>query len=293
MSALDEFKQSYSLERTAKLLTEKMKEEIGVSDVLQLALDGHIKLSWSIAHRLARRVAPECRLSNTVDPKFNPEWRDYDGEVRWERGCATRQHKKLQVCKTFAYLSCFPVDDAASIVDGLFRFHPEFPNTHQWLSLWIGRSLDEENLEWDWNKHGGIFLSDQLGQMWDFLDPHKVRAWEHESITERELLPRISQVVVQRVDLEAFEAEFMTRNAVPVATEDENVLSSQTKRATNNLLRIIGLMANHRYSGDIEKPYSIAARLAEKAAELNVNISIDTIAKHLNVALSLLKSEKK
>lgn len=99
-------------------------------------------------------------------------------------------------------------------------------------------------------------------------------------------LPKDSVIVVRTSALTEFQLRIA--DAPPAAGKE----SSQSNREKNNLLRIIGLMVNHRYAGDIDKPYSIAKHLTEKAKEIGVKISDDTIAKQLNVALDLIKNEK-
>jgi len=69
---------------------------------------------------------------------------------------------------------------------------------------------------------------------------------------------------------------------------------SQPKESTrekNNLLRIIGLMANHRYSTNIGEPHTVARLLLQKATDLGVQISDDTIATHLKNALALVGND--
>jgi hypothetical protein len=99
-------------------------------------------------------------------------------------------------------------------------------------------------------------------------------------------LPQDSVIVVRTSALAKFQAS--------IAEAPKAEQSSQSTREKNNLLRIIGLMANHRYAGDVGKPFSIATHLVAKADELSVKPpSDDAIAKHIKAALELLEAEKR
>lgn len=97
-------------------------------------------------------------------------------------------------------------------------------------------------------------------------------------------LPADSVLVVRTSALTELQAKMIDAAAASQAPKEST-------REKNTLLRIIALMANHRYSKEIGAPYTVARHLIGKAAELGVKISDDVIAKHLNAALDLVKSE--
>jgi hypothetical protein len=100
-------------------------------------------------------------------------------------------------------------------------------------------------------------------------------------------LPKDGVIVVRASALR----EFQSRIADEPAKVEQS--SSQSTREKNTLLRIIGLMVNHRFAGDIGQPHSIARHLDGKAQELGVKPpSDDTIAKHLNAALTLIRRDR-
>ncbi len=74
--------------------------------------------------------------------------------------------------------------------------------------------------------------------------------------------------------------------------EDATGQPRESTRERNNLMRIIGLMANHRYPGDVGKPYSIAGRLVEKAKDLGISIGDEATAKHIKAAIAQIEREK-
>jgi len=293
VSKIFELKEWYSIEDAAKRLAEKFSEPVSDGDVIQLALANKLNLSWNAINKFARRVAPVTALIDTLAIECSAQWAEFEGEVKWDHGYAHRTNKITCVHEPFAYLRCVADDSQPKqLVSGLFRFRPEFRDMWAWLA-----SPGDE-----WNLSGGIYLSDDHDQIWNFLDPPELLRLPGESLSKLEArldrlndLPRHSQIIVQRIDIESFEA---TQES---ASADDNRLpqvparnsSGAWSRERNNMLRTIGLMINHRYTKDMESPYTIAALLIEKARELNVKTtSDDTISKHVKAALDLLATEK-
>lgn len=97
-------------------------------------------------------------------------------------------------------------------------------------------------------------------------------------------LPEDCVLVVRTAALREFEALIDDKPAMQKT-------ASESTRKTNTLLRIIGLMANHRYGSEIGTPFTIANHLVGKAKELGIKISDDSIAKHLKSAIEVLRSE--
>jgi hypothetical protein len=98
-------------------------------------------------------------------------------------------------------------------------------------------------------------------------------------------LPTNSVLVVRTSALTELQTKMMETASVPPAKE--------STREKNTLLRIIALMANHRYSAEIENPFTIANHLASKAQELGVKAPSDgTIAEKIKAAVDLLTAER-
>ncbi len=245
MNPLDALTDWYTLEQAAKRIGSILNHEISARDVLYLALDGGVKLSWRVTNRMACRVSPACVLTRTFAPEMSPSWHDFEGDVQWAGGHALRRHVGSGNLKHFATLSCFPVDSTQlEFVSGTFRFHPEFPCTHDWIALWAGRKTpEEEDIEWDWNKYLGVFLSDRFGQMWDFAEEQYTRHWDGDSdainVKRKKMranLPRIHLVGLQAVDMGSF-AEKIARHTdtAPIsdaATEPAREKNALPKNAT-------------------------------------------------------------
>jgi hypothetical protein len=300
MSGILELKEWYSLEAAARRLTTKFNEQITDGDVIHLALAGKLFLSWNAVNKFACRVVPITALINTVGGEGSPNWAEFEGDVRWDCGYAHRTNKTTRIREPFASLKCVSDDyTPKTLVSGLFRFHPEYSDTWAWLSS-PGKFIDGGG--GGWNLSGGVYLSDDLGQMWNFLDRPELLRHPGESLSKLEArldrlgdLPRHSQIIVQRSDVESFETtlESAATNQERLPRSPTHNSSSAWSREKNNLLRTIGLMINHRYTKDIEAPYTIASLLIEKAKELDVKtISDGTIASHIKAALDLLKGEK-
>jgi hypothetical protein len=94
-------------------------------------------------------------------------------------------------------------------------------------------------------------------------------------------LPEDGVFVVRTLEL----AELLSRLSENSAARQP---AKESTREKNSLLRIIGLMANQRYAGDM-RPYSIASHLVDKAKELGIQIGHDAIANHIKAALELIR----
>lgn len=303
MKHVSELKEWYSLEDAAKRLTDNLNEQVTAEDIVQLALSNHLRLSWCVVNKFAGSVTPVCKLIDRVGPEYSAQWSEFEGTVKWSAGYAYRNRKRGQISEPFASLNCLPIDlSPKKFVSGLFRFHPEYHDTHDWLSMLLngGGGVHKST---NWNLGGGIYLSDDAGQMWDFLDRVAVSRLEGESLAELEArldricdLPRYSQILVQRIDIEAFEDGLtgadMDMESSPIPMKDAPHPIGAMTREKNTLLKIIGLMMNQRYSKDIGAPYTIAALLLDKARELDIRIGKEAIANHLKSALDLLESKK-
>jgi len=64
MRKLDNLKNWYSLQDAAKRLTITLGEEVLVKDILQMAVEGHLTLSWYMRHVPSQPVAPYTRICN-------------------------------------------------------------------------------------------------------------------------------------------------------------------------------------------------------------------------------------
>jgi hypothetical protein len=247
MSKLHKLKEWFSLEDAAKRLSSGLQEAVSTDDILQLVIEGHIPLSWYARHVPAERVVKACTLAylGYDDPtsllfEKNETPKQYVGEVWWDGQYAYRAHMGLKsgdVLKPYAMLhwESFHGEQVVERIDGLYRLEL---NECGALKDWVHSLLTDtggELITLD-----GYFVSDQGGTMWRILEyssgcnyktPHgtirKLESFYHPAGT----FPDRAELVIQRSDIEAFEARLAQGN---------QFASAISPRERDTLLNIIG-----------------------------------------------------
>lgn len=243
MSKLYKLKEWFSLEDAAKRLSSGLGEPVGVDDVLQLVIEGHLPLSWFARHVPADRVARACCLYYLMAPIFEKECEPkvYVGPIMWDGDCAYRAHvgfKEGDVLKPYAGLKWESVHGKQVVerLDGVYRLElAECGALKDWVhSLLTNTGGELITLD-------GYFVSDAEGTMWRILEHSPGGRYTAPDGTVKKLepfyhpsgeFPDPAELVIQRTDIEAFEARMAQGNQA--APRDTGPRERQT------LLNIIG-----------------------------------------------------
>ena len=243
MSKLYKLKEWFSLEDAAKRLSSGLGEPVGVDDVLQLVIEGHLPLSWFARHVPADRVAQSCYLYHLVAPIFEREYEPkvYVGPVMWNGDYAYRTHvgfKKGDVLKPYAVLEWESVHGKQVVerLDGVYRLElAECGAFKEWVHSLLTKTGGELITL------VGYFVSDADGTMWQILEHSPggkytaldgtIKKVESSYLPSGEF-PDPAELVIQRADIEAFEAHMAQGNQA--APRDTGPRERQT------LLNIIG-----------------------------------------------------
>lgn len=219
MSKLYKLKKWFSLEDAAKRLSSGLGESVTTADVLQLVVEGHIPLSWYARHVPAERVAKACLL-NYLNPvrQFLEDGKapeQYVGEVWWHGEWAYRAHTGLKdgdVLKPYASLDWTALHGKQVVehIEGLYRLElGECGALKDWVhSLLTNTGGELITLD-------GYFVSDAEGTMWRILEHSPGGKYKAPDGTTKKMesfyhpsgeFPDPAELVIQRTDIEAFEA---------------------------------------------------------------------------------------
>lgn|GEM_PF-5749014 len=235
MSRLHKLKEWFSLEDAAKRLSSGLQEPVTVEDILQLALEGHLPLSWYARHIPAQQVTLRCTLDHVLgtlldrgDPK------EYIGDAFWHGDCAYRMYAgytKGDVLLPYASLGWGPAYHEKTIMrlDGLYRLElSECGALKEWVHSLL-TSTGGELMSLD-----GFYVSDGEGIMWRIMDHSSGGQYQDPiSGSEKTLeaffypsgeFPDPAELVIQRVDIESFETKITgdeQRAEKPIAARAE------------------------------------------------------------------------
>jgi hypothetical protein len=314
MSKLLKLKEWLTIPETARHLSSLFGEPVTDADVLRLGLDERIKLSVNFLHSTHARLAGLVPLHDALAQGICREIRP--GVLVWgESDIPTAdtildggQHLPQESAIRFDYDNFLRMENRVSTIIGVWDLPligaERVDVENRFHKLTGGPEVTVEHID-------GAFIKDEDGSFAVLQESY------HSPEIERDLgdspwyepqdhpgnyfsvdrLPEQSILVIRAAELTRFQSSLLEK---PIAAQTENpavqaeeTLSPQDKRKIKGLLRIIGLMVNHRYAGDIEKPFAIARHLADKAQDLGVQPpSGDTIAKHLKAALDLIKRDR-
>lgn len=243
MSKLYKLKEWFSLEETAKRLSSSLGEPVSLQDLLQLIVEGHVRLSWRARHVAAERVAKACCLHYASPMLLRNEQgrREFYGPVSWHGEVAFRAHtgmKEGEAVTAYATLEWTSISECEDVerLDGLY-----------WLELnecgalkdWVHSLLTQTGGELITVL--GFFVSDQDGVVWRIMEYSRGVEYEAPDGTIRRIKPSYHpsgsfpdprELVIQRRDIETFEAQILSASSV------EN--AEITSRERETLLNITG-----------------------------------------------------
>ena len=311
MSKLFKLKEWLTVPDAAQHLSGVFGEPVTEADVLRLGLDGHYKLSVRLRTPTHGLIGVVCRRDEARCVVIQ---RDHDAEeypVDLAFSDAPDDQVTAQIVRGLLDGSLIRVIHPIDIGRGKFvQMHGKVvPIRGLWALPTTGdHSDDNEELiakvatsrEPHSTAFNGILLERSPGifaqLLWrrehDLGRPSLARERDHEPklkpyedpayYTEAYNLPDDAILVVRTSEL----ANFITRTA---EAESGAEPKKESTREKNTLLKIISVMTHQKYSKEITKPYAIAAHLEQKADELGIKVSGDTIAHHIITALELTK----
>jgi hypothetical protein len=332
MSKLFKLKEWLTIPDAARHLSGVCGEPVSEADVLRLGLDGHLTLSVHLVnHAYARMgaIVPFQEARATIFPAIGSDWNsdacrrlsqlprlavgvgvaNLPAEIieGLDNGSLIRTITDLNIDgEQFVHL-----EDQVVGIRGVWDLAMIGAETldieHSYQQLTGGPEVALTQLN-------GVFLRGAKGeyaQLQESLDSPEMKALQGQMAQQlkdlgvkRDLKVHESKKPLDHPD-NWFPAGGLPKDSVKVVrasaltefqsriTDEPAKESSQSTREKNTLLRIIGLMANHRYASDIDQPYTIASHLDGKAKDLCIKCpSDDTIAKHLAAARALIDDER-
>ena len=327
MSKLFKLKEWLTIPDAARHLTGVFDEPISEADVLRLGLDGHLKLSVDFVNKAAAirgRVVPVEQARTTIFPaNMSADIETFRRTSKLPRGSAADDDADLStdviaglkegsLIRTITDINIdderfLHLEDEVVWIDGVWDLpligaeRLDIEHAFQQMTGGPEVTLIQLNGTFVGSLTGEIaHLQDRFSEPTPILiegkfvprtptnDPDPTQPGRQRvrpnSYYPAGKLPDDSVLVVRTSALMELQAKMIDAAAALQVPKEST-------REKNTLLRIIALMANHRYSTEMGAPHTIARHLIGKAAELGVKISDDVIAKHLNAALDLVKSE--
>jgi hypothetical protein len=230
MRKLYKLKHWYSLEDTAERLTLTLSETVNVKDVLQLAVEGHLKLSWYMRHVAAIQVEYGERTIQPM-PKFSEQKKPIVllgfHEVKGQESVTMLNgpHHVL-------------LDHCGALSDYLLA---HITNTGgELLSLDGYYVQDNEGVTWNIMEcFDDAFLKDR--------DPEKKRKlYDAANYFPSGVWPEISELGFTKKDLETFENKFLQK--------EEKEISPREKTTYLNIIgALLGILLGKSSNGN---PYS-------------------------------------
>jgi len=264
----------YSIEDAAKRLSLTLGEDVNAAEVLELALDGQIRLFWFMRHIPAQEVEPQIRSMRIPS----------DGKKSIGRKL-TEQNSEL-----VEYAGLFPFEDRThvAILDGPRRLMFELCGAllEHYRSYLTKSGGDLTSLD-------GFFVQDDAGKIFQVLDEfstsdiksmfkdkrlafHDVRRY-YPSVD----WPSISEIGFTKGEIERFEHELQ-------GADDKTVSS----RERNTLYKMLIAMAKDGYGYDHNATKSPFPKELEGILDrLGLPVSDDTIRKKLREAAELLSQD--
>lgn len=149
MRKLYTLKNWYPLEEAAKRLTVTLGEDVSVNDILQLAVEGHIGLSWYLRHIYAREVAPVTRIINFGDLP----------ELFKKNGASKDSVSDNSYAEGYEYLS------EVKVLEGAYKLELERCGALKDWVLSIITQTGGQLIALD-----GFVVSDHQGNLWQIMD---------------------------------------------------------------------------------------------------------------------------
>ncbi len=279
MGKLFTLKKWLTVDETARHLSIVLGENVAEADVIQLALDRHLRLSVNLpSETYARRLVGEPMEASRFLESI--ETISYDNSLHMHEGSVMAYKAKGDTVKLIGIFD-LPM---------MFTEIERIEDRHQ-LLINASPILPNENA------FGGVCISRLDGAIFELIERYSESPYYDEEEFNKNPdgykehyvplneFPSDSYFVVRADELRKFEA------SINGATERADKLLTTTER--NTLLTILGIMARKGYGVDLSKPYECAKEIHRDADLMGVKISDDTIAAKLKEAAKILaeKSE--
>lgn len=271
MRKIYKLKKWYTLEEAASRLSLTLDEPVSVNDILWMAIDGYITLSWYTQHVHAQHVAP---------------WVSFPQKIFLKKGKTI----ELPAIEQLTTLSNIVILDGAYMLDldmnGLLR---------DWI-ISLAKGIEIELMSLD-----GFHVKGEDGSIWRIMESltldeikqkEKLRNFSNpiqhsDNYIPSNVLPEPAELGIRSCDIESFENLLNDRQRIPSKTEKE--LST---RECNSLLRLIIGMAVDGYGYDPKAEKSpIPKQLESVLLTRGISISDDTIRKWLRKAAEILPED--
>lgn len=272
MKKIYKLKNWYSIQDASERLTLTLGETINMKDVLQLALEGHLKLSWYIRHVSAIKVEYEKRTIKPL-PKFLakelPE--TIDGIISEDfyetKGQSTitildgAHHILLEHCGAlFDYLLAHITNTGGELVS-IDGFYVQDNSNCTWQIL---ERFDEAHLK--------------------LMDPENKRMFsDKENYFPSGEWPELSELGFTKDDIEEFE------NKLQVAPKNTNL--ELTSKDKTSIYKIIYTMATSKY-GLEKEPREVVSKVLNSMQNLGLDMDRKTLKKWLDNSKEYIENLK-
>jgi hypothetical protein len=272
MKKLYKLKNWYSLDDAAKRLTMTLGEDVSINDILQMAVERHLPLSWYMRHVMAREVAPTTKIYRRSECPFE--------------SLKLGNEKKEQ--PEVYYVSGYSYQTGVLPLDGIFT-----------LALDESGALEDWILSFITNTGGnlvplyGFFVRDEQNNLWQIMDSlsieerkayglkidHTKGVHHEDNFFPSAEFPKLADLGVTKIALEKFEAMLDERNTVITPNRPLN------PKERESLLKLVLGMAIDGYGYNPKASRSPAASgIANDLKTQGISIDEDTVRKWLNEA---------
>lgn len=251
MSKLKNLKSWLSLDETAERLTKTLKEPVSVSDLLYLALQDKIALSWYTPSATVMPVAPACLLADDMEHHRALCLPDDISQVTWRRNRAYRRigGSDWLFWATRDWVCTEDIADEASLdkahLEGVFHIKLDEGFRLTELGSWLhslAKGEEDQGVKLD-----RFLIVDTEGNVWQVLRKmglHPVLTDPHQEPPRVRYCPEVrapqrKELVFQLSDIEALE-ESLTNDPQGRSLNAEINPSERTA-----LLNIIGALVTH------------------------------------------------
>jgi hypothetical protein len=290
MSKLLKLKKWLSLEGATKWLSITLEEEVNFKDLIQLIIDGELKVSWYFQERDGIEAVKVIKdnvyvldsirgkeFSETLTPlkyitdaqSSIPEdefFRVYiDNDIHYHKAGIYRDYRNYS-----------PAFD----IEGVFNIHVDTGGMKNYFENVLFESVAEVESEY----FEGIIVEDQEDNLFKIVSSYinkydyNVPMWSHPPYPVKEY-PKLSDLVILRSDLETFEQNLLQPEK-----------SNNLRGSTESLTIALGLMSeilsktNKKYTNGSKPNYSqLSQAIEQEAAKLGVGL---TGSSNLQKALS-------
>jgi hypothetical protein len=303
MNKLFTLKKWFTLKDSAKWLSSLLEEDVTVNDILQLALDRELPLSWLVNNRRVRKAEPitsifynEEDTKKFEDTKIAPEPFHTLAKSLPENHTYKifYSHPFLPKISVTSYTHSFEASGPIFHVSGIFKLHQDTGGIDESIADWL---TNEDN---GWGSFNGFIIEDdekELYQPTDVLplteeDKAKGKTSIYQdSAYPSDKTPTIDEMVISRSDLEAFKSKL-----IPNDTTEPTLRTNE-----QSLIESLGIMAilltekSGRFNrNNIPNAKQITKAIEQKCADLGITIEqTSNLNRDIAAAFKQLKGKEK